>query len=132
VIAEPRWVRDNRALAVSRRTLDAKTPVGLTDHQRAVIFEEGKRAAIAKHGPFTCPYIKDISEERFSGLTETGPPEIDVWGAGLGNLFRLIKVIESSSRASAAFTSSRGASTAPLAAARDDVWLVGSKPLPSA
>lgn len=47
-----------------------KLPVGLTDQQRSAIFEEGKRAAIAKRSPFTCPYINDVSEERFTLWTD--------------------------------------------------------------
>lgn len=42
----------------------------LTAEQRAEIFAEGKRAAIAKAGPFACPYIRDADDVRFMEWTD--------------------------------------------------------------
>ncbi len=47
-----------------------KTPDALTEKQRSEIFEEGRRAAILRRSPFTCPYIEDESEDRFICWTD--------------------------------------------------------------
>lgn len=37
----------------------------LSKTERARIFQEGRMAALDHASPFTCPYIKDKSDERF-------------------------------------------------------------------
>jgi hypothetical protein len=42
----------------------------LTNDDMAEIFAEGRRAAIAKASPFSCPYINDKQDDRFIAWTD--------------------------------------------------------------
>lgn len=42
----------------------------LTVEDRALIFEQGKQAAINKASPFSCPYTVDKADDRFDAWVE--------------------------------------------------------------